>query len=101
MSDYDGSVSDTRTQAERIKAGDSPAGSTMYVGPSGNRIDVRQGIDVDAVRLTLQRGAARWKLEYHFSDLEGVLRATGVDKGISLERAIENALATYEKRAKN
>lgn len=95
----DGSVNDTRTQDQRIASGDSPKGSSAYVGPSGNRIDVRAGIDVGQVEMTLRREAAKRKLDYHFSDLEGVLRNTGYDKGLSLDAVIEKQVAIYEKRA--
>ena len=102
-----GSWADQRTQADRIAAGDSPAGSTMYRGQSG-RIDLRSGLDPNGIRSQLQ-GMARAAADkygyaadiYDESDLEGFLRNTGYDNGKSSDEMLAFFRQNYEDRARS
>lgn len=95
---YDASTADTRTQAERIAANDSPAGSTEYQGTSG-RIDNVIG-DTSALEAQLRAEAAARGVAYDPSDLEGILRNTGYQSGgMSYAQALANQLGIYDQRA--
>lgn len=102
----DASLQDTRTQADRIAAGDSPQGSTQYTGTSG-RIDVAAGINPADVEKQLREAAAAASAQYGYtsdlynaSDLEGVLRNTGYDvPTASLDEMLRRARETYMQRA--
>lgn len=57
----------------RIASGDAPQGSRSYASSQG-AVDVREGLDVDAIRRQLQEMSGGL---YDESDLNGVLRNTG------------------------
>ena len=97
----DASHEDTRSQQDRIAAGDSPWGSTQYNGTSG-RIDVRPGVDVGALEREARAYAASKGVTYNQSDIEGYLRNTGYQTGgLSNEEARHNLFENYDQRASN
>lgn len=100
----DGSQTDARSHADRIAAGDSPAGSIAFESEVGGRIDVPGWVDVKAIERSLKSYAASKDLAYHPSDRDDVLRAIGRDvppgEGAQTWQAEQLALAMIAARTK-